>query len=248
MKAVSIGAALGLALTLGACGGGEKDAGGAAASAPIAPIAAPAGKSWTEVVTQTPQGGFMMGNPDAPVKLVEFASFTCSHCADFSRTGFPAVAENYVKTGRVSFELRNFVRDPADLAAALLSRCNGPEPFFPLSEQVFAAQSDWLGKLQAMPEQAQQQLAGAQPAQAVSIYADQAGLVQFVGMRGVPAQKAQACLADGAALQSLVDGTSAASRDYRITGTPTFLINDRVVEGSADWTSLEPRLRAAVGG
>jgi protein-disulfide isomerase len=144
--------------------------------------------------------------------------------------------------------MRNFVRDSADLAAAMLSRCNGPGPYFQLSEQLFAAQHDWLGKLQTMSPAAQQQLQTAPPEQAASLLANEAGLLQFVRVRGVPIEKAQACLADRATLQGLVDGTSSAAREYQVTGTPTFLINNKVVEGAANWATLEPRIRAAVGG
>lgn len=248
MRGLMTGAALVLALSLSGCGGesgGDKEA---AKAGPSASIPAPAGKSWTEIVSATPQGGFVMGNPNAPVKVVEFASLTCGGCAAFSQQGFPALTEQYVKTGQVSFEMRNFVRDSADLVAAMLARCNGPGPFFQLSEQLFAAQPEWLGKLQTMSPAVQQQLQTAAPAQAASIYAEQAGLVQFVRVRGVPAEKAQACIADPATLQQLVDGTSAASREYQVTGTPTFLINNEVVEGAANWATLEPRIRAAIGG
>jgi protein-disulfide isomerase len=247
MKTSITAAALGLVLVLGGCGS-EGEKGASASSGPVAAVPPPAGKSWTDVVAATPQGGFVMGNPDAAVKVVEFASLTCGACAAFAQQGFPNLVDKYVKTGQVSFELRNFVRDPADLAAALLSRCSGPGPYFQLSEQLFAAQPDWLGKLQAMPPAAQQQLQNAQPAQAVSIYADQAGLLQFVRVRGVPTEKAQACLADQAALQGLVDATSSAAREYDVSGTPTFLINNRVVPNAANWATLEPQIQAAVGG
>jgi protein-disulfide isomerase len=250
MKALVTGAALALALTLSACGGDAGGSGGAtgAASGPAAVVPPPAGKTWSEVVTETPQGGFLMGNPDAPVKLVEFASLTCGVCARFAEEGFGPLVDNYVNKGQVSFEMRNFVRDPADLAGALLSRCSGAGPYFQLSEQLFAAQHDWLGKLQTMSPAVQQQLQTAQPTQAVGILAEQAGLPQFVRVRGVPGEKAQACLADQAAIQKLVDMTSAAGRDYQVSGTPTFLINNKVIEGATGWTSLEPRLKAAVGG
>jgi protein-disulfide isomerase len=248
MKAMMTGAALGLALILGGCGEGGTEGGAAASSGPIAAVPPPAGKSWSDMVTQTPQGGFLMGNPDAPVKVVEFASLTCGACAAFAEQGFGPLIDNYVKSGRVSFEMRNFVRDSADLAAAMLSRCNGPGPYFQLSEQLFAAQHDWLGKLQNMSPAVQQQLQAAPPSQAAAMLAEQAGLVQFVRVRGVPAEKAQACLTDQTTLQKLVDGTSAASREYQVSGTPTFLINNKVVENAANWATLEPRIRAAVGG
>ena len=246
MRLVLTGAALGLALTLTACGGGGGE--GEAPSAPVANVPPPAGQAWSDVVSESPQGGIVMGNPNAPVKVVEFASMTCGACARFAEEGFPKLVDDYVKSGRVSFEMRNFVRDPADLAAAMLARCNGPAPFFPLSEQMFASQAEWLGRLQSMPPALQQQLQTAEPAQAVRTLADQAGLVQFVQQRGVAAEKAQACLADQASLQKLVDMGATATREHDVTGTPTFLINNRKVEDAANWGALEPKIRRAVGG
>ena len=245
MKPILTAGLLGLSLLAAGCG----DGGGTSqtAGAPKAAMTpAPNGGEWSEVVSQTADGGFLMGNPNAPVKVVEFASLTCGHCAKFSAEGAPALIDKYVRTGQVSFELRNFVRDPADLAAALLSRCGGERPYFQLTDQLFAAQAEWLGRLQEMPPAVQQQLQSAPPEQVAATLADHAGLVQFVRVRGVPSDKANACLADKAALQKLVDMNSAATQKYQLTGTPGFLINDQLVEAS-DWEQLEPKLRAAVG-
>ena len=250
MKASISTGAIALALLLSGCGGeGGKDAGNSTAGATaVAPIPAPNGGDWTQTVTQTPEGGFMMGNPNAPVKLVEFASLTCHVCKEFSEEGEPELIERYVKTGQVSFELRNFVRDAADLGAALLSRCGGPTPFFKLTDQMFATQDEWMGKLQNLSPADQQRLQSLQPQQQVAALAQQAGLVDFVRLRGVPAERAQACLSDPQALQRLTDMTSQAAQRYQIPGTPTFLINGRVVEDAASWAKLEPALKQAIGG
>jgi protein-disulfide isomerase len=242
--------ALTLALLLSGCGseGGEKNATGATNSASVATIPAPNGGDWTQIVSPTPDGGFVMGNPNAPVKLVEFASLTCHVCKEFSEQGEPQLIDKYVKTGQVSFEIRNFVRDPADLGAALLSRCGGAGPYFKLTDQLFAAQDEWLGKLQQLTPADQQRLQGLPPEQQVGALAKQAGLVDFVRVRGIPAQKAEACLADQQALQRLVDMNSKANQQFQISGTPTFVINGKTVENAANWTALEPRLREAIGG
>ena len=102
---------------------------------------------WTRVVAATPEGGFRVGNPDAPVKLVEYGSLTCIHCAHFARDGVPELLGTYVKSGRLSYEFRNFVRDPADLAGALLSRCAGADDFFALTGRYFADRDQWIGKI-----------------------------------------------------------------------------------------------------
>ena len=89
-----------LALALAACGG---EAGGDLEGDVIAPIAAPAGTNWSETVTVSAEDGYILGNPEAPIKLIEYASHTCGSCANFAATGKPAVKE-YVATGVVSFD------------------------------------------------------------------------------------------------------------------------------------------------
>ncbi len=250
MKA-SIGtAALGLALLLAGCGGDGGTEGGnatAAAGAPVASVPAPNGGDWTQTVTQTEQGSFVMGNPNAPVKLVEFGSYTCPHCAEFAEKGEPELVNAYVKTGQVSFEYRPFVRDSADLAAALIARCGGATPYFKLSDQIFAAQPEWLGKLQTMTPAEQQALQGMAPGQVATAMADKAGLIQFARMRGLPEAKVRSCLADQAATQQLVAIANDGVQRYQIQGTPSFLINGQLVQDAAEWKDLEPKLRQAIG-
>src|SRR5688500_16911831 len=90
-----------LALALAACGSNEE---GAVSGETVAPTPAPAGQQWVDVAAVTPEGGWLIGNPDAPLKLVEYGSLTCPGCAQFSETGIPTLRENYVNSGRVSFE------------------------------------------------------------------------------------------------------------------------------------------------
>jgi protein-disulfide isomerase len=248
MKAYKISAAAILALAIAGCGDDATSGANAAAEQnfQVEQVAAPNGGDWTQTVSETPEGGFRMGNPDAKVKVVEFGSMTCGVCAAFAQEGEPALIEKYVKSGQVSFEFRNFVRDGADLAAALLARCGGPTAFFPLTDQLFASQAEWLGKLQTMSPAQAQQLDGLPPGQAAVGLAQAAGLDQFVRVRGIPASKAQACLADEAKVKRLVDGTQAAVKQYQVPGTPTFLINNNVVPESANWKSLEPAIQQAL--
>src|SRR3546814_12806204 len=95
---------LALALALTACG--EKGEGGnsTATGEPIAAVQAPAGTTWADAVKATPEGGFVMGNPDAAIKNLEFASMTFSHCADFSENGFPALRHKYVRSAEPTSE------------------------------------------------------------------------------------------------------------------------------------------------
>ena len=93
----------------------------------------PPGGTWADVVNAT-SAGFMMGNPNAKVKLVEIGSLFCPLCKRFEEEGVPTLIEKYVKTGQVSWEFRPYIiHGPVDMVANLIARCNGPKTFFPLS-------------------------------------------------------------------------------------------------------------------
>lgn len=238
------------ALLLAGCGDGvSKSAGPTADPTPVA-VMAPGAKDWTQTVVATPQGGFRMGNPDARVKIVEFASMTCPHCRDFSAQSSEALKNNYVKSGQVSFEFRNFVMNQIDVVQSLLARCGGPQPFFTLTEQMFAEQDATLNKVQSSAADlaAAESLPGAQTFVRVSQIT---GLDKFVGMRGIPAAKANACLTDKVELDKLVAMNQAAVKDHKVPATPSFLINGRLQDapplGVELWADLEPKIKAALG-
>ncbi len=240
MRILVCGAAL--ALLLAGCG--QSDSGNP--SAPIAAIPAPNGGDWTDTVEQTADG-FRMGNPNAPVKLVEYASPTCPHCAEFSEQGTAPLKTTYVKTGRVSWELRPYMIFPPDPGIAMLLRCHGAAGFFQLTEQMYADQPNWAGRLQSMPPETLQQLQDLPPAQRVTTLVKATGMDEFFRLRGMPQGRIDQCLADTGQLNALAALTSRAN-DEGVTGTPTFFINGKKVEGAASWKELEPSLRASVGG
>ena len=228
----------------------EKGTGDATASSgPAKAVAPPKGGDWTKMVTTTPEGGFLMGNPNAPVKLVEYASMTCPHCAEFEEAGTKPLLEQYVKTGKVSFEFRNFVRDAADLSASLIARCGGTASFFPLTRALFAEQRSWFERIQSASPEAQQALANLPPAQQFSAIAKMAGFPQFAAQRGLPSSKSAACLANETEINRLVQMNSDATTQFpNFPGTPSFTINGKVLDKTANWQALEPQLKAAVGG
>ena len=223
---------------------GESPGGNAPVTAEVVPP--PPGGDWSTRVSMTPEGGFLMGNPNAAVKLVEFGSMTCPHCAAFDEEGAPALIENYVKKGQVSFEFRNYVRDSADMAASLIARCGGTERFFPVTRQLFEAQREWTGRLQqASPEQ-YQAVAGLPPSQMFVRIGELAGLQQWAAQRGIPSARANQCLGNEQEVNRLVQMTSDAGA-FNVPGTPAFLINGELVDGVSSWQSLEPQIRKALG-
>ncbi len=229
-------------LLVTACNG--KDTASSAESKGAAAIAAPAGTTWSETTAVTPDGGMLMGNPDAPVKLIEYGALTCSHCAEFAEKSKDEL-KALVDKGTVSYEFRTFVLNQLDVPAAILAKCGGPATFFPIAEQLFATQRDWLGKTQNFTQEDQQALQGMNPLQLTKALAEKLGLVEFVQQRGIPAAKAQACIADAKAIDAMVAMTEKGVREFKVQGTPTFIINGVTQENTSSWDVLKPKLMDA---
>jgi len=241
-KSITLALAAPLALALSACGGAEEDD-GSQTGEPIAAIPAPDGQAWSDVVAVTDEGGYRIGNPDAPLKLVEYASHTCGGCALFAQEGKPSLKDDYVTTGVVSFELRNLVRDPIDLAIATLVRCGQPENMQPLSDQAWIAFNDVMTN-------AQQGLANVPNLGEMGLserfvtIGEAGGLIEFFSARGLSADQARSCLADEAAVQAIADQSQAQAEELGVNSTPTFFLNGSRVDG-AQWPQIEPILQRA---
>lgn len=234
-----------LALGLAAC---KQEATAPAGDAPkgeaIAAVAAPAGKAWTDVVEVTADGGYRVGNPNAPVKLMEFASLSCSHCADFSEQGSAELLGQFVASGRVSYELRFFMLNALDMPATLLATCGAPEAAIPLADQFWAFQKTMFSNLQAGGE-AQLQAAGQLPPdQRFAAIAKLGGMDTFFAARGIPQAQAATCLADVNKATALVNATNKAGQEMGITGTPTFFLNGVKLEGNT-WDKVKGALQTA---
>jgi len=227
-----------LALGLAACG---KKEGEIPSGAPIAKIAAPADKPWADTVVKTEEGGYLMGNPNAPIKLVEYGSLTCSHCAEFAEKGAAPLRDNFVASGRVSFEFRNFVRDPIDITSAMLARCGQPESFFALIDQLFANQPKVFARLDALGQAGQTAMMNQPDAKRFIAIGEGTGLTEFVSSRGIAKDQANQCLANVGEAQALAERTQKAGEEFDISGTPTFLINGAKVDANT-WEQIKARL------
>jgi len=228
-----------VALALSACGSDDE---APVKGEPIAAIAAPAGQSWVDTAAVTPEGGYVIGNPEAPLKLVEYASHTCPHCAAFSQEAAGKLDE-YVAKGTVSYELRNQIQDPIDLTIALLVRCGTPQSFHPLANQAWQNFESLMTTVQsngAALEQAQQ----VPPAQRFQAIAQASGLLDFFAARGISRDQAMTCLADTAKAQQIADASDKQSEELNVTGTPSFFLNGRLVPGTR-WIDIEPALQNA---
>ncbi len=246
MKArISLGA-VALTLFLAGCDGGGSDLNTMAANnaAPLDQIAAPNNGDWREVVTATPEGGFRMGNPNAPVKLVEYASLACPHCKDFSAEASAALRDTYIRSGQVSWEFRNFLLNAPDVAFTLLARCQPPAAFFRTVEQMFEQQSQFF---EAIDEAEGRSIGALPPDQQIVPLARAMDLDTFFARRGMPESRFSACLADPQNVQRVTDMTNHAMQELQVSQTPTFIINGERQQADR-WSNLEPLLRAAIGG
>jgi hypothetical protein len=150
-----------------------------------------------------------------------------------------------VKSGQVSWEFRPYMLFPSDPGPSMLLRCQGPIPFFRLSEELYADQPNWAGRLQALPEAQMQQISELPAAERPKQFVKLAGLDEFFRQRGMPQAKIDACLDDPANLNKLVALTDLGTKQG-VTGTPTFFINGKIVDNTASWAALEPQLRGAI--
>lgn len=249
MKALIGGSALTLALLLAGCGdeAGNNSSAPPVSTAPLQQVEAPNG-DWTQMVSETAEGGYLMGNPNAPVKLVEYGSLTCPHCAEFEETGGEKLKNEYVKSGQVSWEFRPFLLGAQDVGITMLLRCQGPGPFYRLTEQLYADQRNWFQGFQNISPADQQRIQTLPAQQRVLELTKASGIDQFFRQRGMPEQKINACLTDQAGLTRVTGITQKAIQDIpNFPGTPTFLINGEMVENTATWELLEPKLRDAIG-
>lgn len=220
---------------------------GLIAAAPAAAQAPAASRAidWTQQVATTPEGGFRMGNPDAPFKLVEFLSLTCSHCATFAAEAMPTLIRDHIRSGRVSVEYRNYVLNHYDLAAAVLSRCAAPGDYFDLTSDLFAQQSVWAGRADTLTPAQRMEIEVRPTPQTVARTAELIGLKQIASAHGITPAEATRCLASAEGLDRVMAMRDSADR-LGVSGTPTFMLNGQMI-GPANWAMIQPLLAAPAG-
>lgn len=235
-------AGLGLALLTVAC---DKDAATNQAAATALKPKATSGQDWSGTIVATPEGGFRMGNPDAKVKLLEFGSFTCPHCREFHEQAMKVLKDKYVASGLVSYEFRSFILNGIDVPVSLLAYCMPPAAFFTAQDGIYDTQEKWIANFQKAQADINKLQSAPQDVQfAGVIKATQ--LDAFFKMRGLPAARQQQCLTDKAMLEKIANLRGEAVKTYKLTGTPTFVINGVTQENVFDWKGLQPKLDAAL--
>ncbi|MDP3854064.1 thioredoxin domain-containing protein [Phenylobacterium sp.] len=157
-------------------------------------------------------GDMSLGDPKAKVKMVEYASLSCVHCAAFNNEVLPAFKKKYVDTGKVHYTLREVLTDPAPVAAAgfMTARCAGKANYFKVVDAAFGGFDE---------------MARTGDARGNLLAAAKAG--------GMTEEQFVACISDGTALQALQTRTEKAAQEAGISGTPTFFFNGKKVSDHA---------------
>jgi protein-disulfide isomerase len=153
----------------------------------------------------------ILGNPDAPVTIIEYASLTCPHCAQFHTEVLPELKERYIAPGKVRLIYRDFPLDQTALAAAALAHCAGPERYFSMLDVLFETQSNWARAGDPI-----------------------AALKRLGKLGGLTEQEMTACLADEELTDGILRQRLAGQNEYDIGSTPTFIIDGKAYSGSRD--------------
>src|SRR5918996_1886710 len=160
-------------------------------------------------------GEQVLGNPDAPVTVIEYASLTCPHCAQFHNDVLPDLKERYIATGKVRLIYRDFPLDERALMAAALAHCAGPDRYFGFLDVLFETQSSW--------------------AQA----GDYLGALKKLGkLGGMSEEQIDQCLADQALLDGIMQTRLDGQNEHQVSSTPTLVVNGEVYPGSRSIEAL----------
>ena len=196
-------------------------------------------QNWLATVERTPVS-HIVGNPDAPVTLTEYLSYTCPHCRDFTMTGEQALKLGYVQSGKLRYEYRHAIANPAELAATMLARCGDPDKL-PGNHAALMAAQPQINVLRQMATKSQTDRwnFGDKSARRRAVASD-LGLYGVFERRGYTRVELDQCLND----QALADRLEAsADVDWsKISGTPAFAIDGTVLEDVHTWDGLSAAL------
>lgn len=188
-------------------------------SSPSYPLVGSAEAQETDVDTSTIVE-MVQGADDAPVEIIEYASYTCPHCATFHQGAYKQMKKDFIDTGKVKFIYREVYFDRYGLWASMVARCGGPEKFFGISDLIFEGQSEWVK-------------AGG-PAEIVD------ELRKIGRLAGIDNSQLEACLQDGTRAQTLVAWYQENAERDGIQATPSFIVNGKKVDNMsyADFKTL----------
>ena len=214
---------------------------GAVSSAQPAKKKSPAvaAENWAAAV-EARDSGHLFGNPEAKTKLVEYMSYTCSHCAEFARAGDPVIKLFLVPKGDVSYEIRHLLRDPIDLTAALLTHCGEPEKFLGNHEAIMRAHPEWMETARKATQAQRTRWSFGTNAARWRAIASDLGFYAIMEDRGYSRPALDKCLADQAKANTLAETSARDVGALSLPGTPSFVLDGKLLDGVHSWDALKP--------
>jgi len=179
---------------------------------------------------QTPAVDAMMedrvvGKPDAPITIYEFASLTCVHCATFHKDTLPKLKENWLDTGKAKLVFRDFPLDGLALRAAMMARCLPQERYFPVLDILFKNQDNWTRARDPL-----------------------AALSGIGRLSGLSQEAFDACMKNEELQKAVLARAFEGQQQYRIEATPSFVINGELFRGAASYEELDRVLKKVASG
>ncbi len=203
-----------------------------------------AAPAWLGTVAVTPEG-HRLGNPEARVKLVAYESYTCPHCADFEAEAADTIRVGYIQTGKLSLEVRHYVRDPVDLTAAMLTECVPPAKFFNAHRAFYLNYKKWIPVMAKANEAQSNRWYVKDGGAARRNIASDFGFYNLMTPLGLSRPAADKCLNDNALAAKLAGQTAATDKKYPdFEGTPSFLLNGLLLIATHQWDLLRPQIEA----
>ncbi len=172
----------------------------------------------TTKIAEVPQlspDDIIVGDPKAPVQMIEYYSLSCPHCAHFAEDILPQVKKAYIDTGKVKLVLRDYPLNKPALQASLLAHCLPQDGFLTMTDMLFKSQETWLVEDSIPP------------------------LMNIAKTAGIDETKFNQCLQDQTMQQKIINSRKDAEEKYQINSTPTFLINDQKLEGARDFSVFQ---------
>ncbi len=162
----------------------------------------------------------ILGAADAPITMIEYSSLTCPHCATFHRETLPQIKETWIAGGKVRLVYRHYPLDGLALRAAAVGNCIQGKRFFSFMDILFKNQQKWA--------RAQDPLAA---------------LGQYARLAGLGQEQAEACLADRAAMDKILQGAQEGRAAYGVESTPTFIVNGKKLSGAQPYDEFDSVFR-----
>ncbi len=184
----------------------------------MAPMTAFAALSTEEALAER-----SLGNPKAPVTLIEYSSMSCPHCAAFHRETLAKIKSNYIDTGKVLYVFREFPLEPRAMAASIIARCVDPSRYFAFVDMLYGDQASWAK--------------ASDPIKELQLRAQLAGMSE---------SDFKACLDNKPLFEGIQKRAEAGSKEYSIDSTPTFIINGTKISGAVPYEQFEAAINEAL--